>query len=325
MPANRTSIDSRPAPKPTAREVRDDRPRCVDARWRGRCRRACCSPPHVTLAQALPQAGGRAERPFAPPPRVERTLPTACASIAVRYATVPKVSAILTIQSGLAVDPAEKAGLAQFVADAAQEGTTTRDSEQIKREIFAMGATLTGAAGQDTSSFTMRGLADTLPQMLTLLADVVRNPTFPQAEIELLKANTAQRLQAQLASPQFVANKLFRQTLFGSHPYARIGATPETLPAIDRASIVEYPQDLLPSEQRLPGRDRRRRARGGVRGRREGVRRLGARRGAGAASAAAAGAQGPQDGVRAAAQQRAVVDLGRQLHDPRATIRAGPC
>ena len=108
------------------------------------------------------------------------------------------------MQSGLAVDPAEKAGLAQFVADAVQEGTTTRDSRQIKQEIFAMGATLTAAAGQDTSSFTMRGLADTLPAMLTLLADVVRNPTFPQEEIDLLKANTAQALQAQLASPQFV-------------------------------------------------------------------------------------------------------------------------
>jgi zinc protease len=76
--------------------------------------------------------------------------------------------------------------------------------------------------------------------MLTLLADVVRNPTFPQAEVDLIKANTAQQLQAQMASPQFVANKLFRQTLFGDHPYARTGVTPETLPAIDRASLVEY-------------------------------------------------------------------------------------
>ena len=127
------------------------------------------------------------------------------------------------MQSGLAVDPAEKAGLAQFVADAVQEGTTTRDSRQIRQEIFAMGASLTAAAGQDTSSFTMRGLADTLPAMLTLLADIVRNPTFPQAEIDLLKANTAQALQAQLASPQMVANRVYRQTLFGPHPYARVG------------------------------------------------------------------------------------------------------
>ena len=92
------------------------------------------------------------------------------------------------------------------------------------------------------------------------MADVVRNPTFPQGELDLLKASTAQRLQAQAASPQYVNNKLFRQTLFGSHPYARIGVTPETLPAIDRAVDRRVSTDLLPPEQRLSDRRRRRRS-----------------------------------------------------------------
>jgi zinc protease len=190
--------------------------------------------------QALPKPDVGPERPFAPPPRAERTLANGLRVIAVRYGSVPKLSAILTMKAGLAVDPPAKAGLAQIVAEAAQEGTTTRSSEQLKREVFALGASLSGAAGQDSTSFQMRGLAESLPQMLTLLADVVRNPTFPQDEIDLIKANTAQQLQAQLASPQFVANKVFRLSLFGQHPYARTGVTPETLPAIDRASLVEY-------------------------------------------------------------------------------------
>jgi zinc protease len=180
------------------------------------------------------------ERPFAPATRVERTLSNGLRVVVVRFPTVPKVSAILTVQSGLAVDPAEKAGLAQFVVDAIQEGTTTRDSRTIKQEIFAMGAALSATAGQDFSAFTFRGLSDTLPQMLTLLADIVRNPTFPPDEIDLLKSNSTQTLQAQLASPQFVGNRIFRQSLFGDHPYARTGATLETVPKIDRASIVEY-------------------------------------------------------------------------------------
>jgi zinc protease len=191
-------------------------------------------------AQALPKPDVGPEKPFAPPARVERTLSNGLRVIAVRYGSVPKLSAILTVKAGLAVDPPAKAGLAQIVAEAAQEGTATRSSEQLKREVFGLGATLSGAAGQDSTSFQMRGLAETLPQMLTLVADVVRNPTFPQDELDLIKANTEQQLQAQLASPQFVANKVFRLSLFGEHPYARTGVTPETLPAIDRASLVEY-------------------------------------------------------------------------------------
>jgi zinc protease len=191
-------------------------------------------------AQALPKPEVGPEKPFTPPPRVERTLSNGRRVIAVRYGSIPKLSAILTVKAGLAVDPPAKSGLAQLVAEAAQEGTATRSSEQLKREVFGLGASLSGFAGQDSTSFQMRGLAETLPQMLDLLADVVRTPTFPPAEVDLIKTNTTQQLQAQLASPQYVANKLFRQTLFGDHPYARIGVTPETLPAIDRDSLVEY-------------------------------------------------------------------------------------
>lgn len=194
----------------------------------------------LAWAQALPKPEVGPEKPFAPPPRVERTLANGLQVIAVRYATVPKISAMLTMKAGLALDPAGKAGLAQFVADTAQEGTATRTSEQIKREVFAMGATLSGAAGQDSTTFQMRGLSESLPRMMALLSDVVRNPVFPQSEVDLLKANTAQQLQAQMASPQFVSNKVFRQSLFGEHPYARTGPTLESLPAIDRAAIVGF-------------------------------------------------------------------------------------
>jgi zinc protease len=191
-------------------------------------------------SSTLPAVGP--ERPFTPPPRVERTLSNGLRIVAVRYGSVPKATALLTIESGLAVDAPDQAGLAQFVVDLAQEGTASRSSEQIKREVFAMGASLTASAGQDAATFQIRGLTTSLPQMLTVVADVVRNPTVPQGELDLMKATTAQRLQAQSASPQFVNNKLFRQTLFGDHPYARTGVTPESLPKIDRNAINTYHQ-----------------------------------------------------------------------------------
>lgn len=209
---------------------------------------AICAGLAAVLAVPVPASAQQAptrpavgpERPFSPPPRVERTLDNGLRVVTVRYATVPKVTAILTIESGLAAEPAAQAGLAQFVADAVQQGTSGRDSEAIKQEIFGMGAALSAFAGQDSSSFQMRGLAETLPDVLALLGDIVRAPTFPQDEIDLMKSNTGQQLQAQLASPQFVNNRQFRNALFGDHPYSRVGPTAETLAAIDRAAIVEY-------------------------------------------------------------------------------------
>jgi zinc protease len=191
-------------------------------------------------AGAPPRPAVGPERAFAPPPRVERTLANGLKVVVARFATVPKVSVSLTFRSGLAADPVDKSGLAQFVADAAQEGTPTRSSRQLRDEVFAMGASLGAAVGQDASTFTMRGLAETLPQMLAVLTDVVRRPTFPDAEVQLLLANAAQRAQAQLASASFVSNRQFRTALFGTHPYSRIGATADSVKVIDRAAIVAY-------------------------------------------------------------------------------------
>lgn len=187
-----------------------------------------------------PRPGVGPERTFTPPPREERVLPNGLRVIVARYATVPKVSVLLTLGSGLASDPADKTGLAQVVADAAQEGTATRESRQIRDEVFALGASLSAFVGQDSSTFQMRGLADTLPRLLDLLADVTQHPSFPQDEIDLLLANATQRQMAQLASPQFVANRQFRQSLFGPHPYARVSPTPESLKAIDKAAVVAF-------------------------------------------------------------------------------------
>lgn len=197
-----------------------------------------------TPAAAADQAPARPavgpERPFTPPAREERVLANGLRVVVGRYATVPKVTVLLTFGSGLASDPADKTGLAQVVADAAQEGTATRESRQLREEVFALGATLGATVGQDASTFQMRGLADTLPQLIDVLADVVQRPSFPEDDIRLLLATAVQRQSAQLASPQFVANRQFRQQLFGRHPYARVAPTPDSLKAIDRAAIVAF-------------------------------------------------------------------------------------
>ena len=143
--------------------------------------------------------------------------------------------------------------------DLAQEGTATKTSEQIKREVFTLGASLSGTAGQDASTFQMRGLNNTLPQMLAILADVVatrvsRRPSSSSESEYGAAAPGANRLA------QYVNNKLFRQTLFGTHPYARDRRDAGDA-AGDRSPVDRLvPTDLLPSEQRLPRRGWRCRA-----------------------------------------------------------------
>jgi len=183
------------------------------------------------------------ERPFQLAPRVEKTLANGFRVIVARQAAVPKATIILTVLSGYSSDPADLTGLAALTADVIQEGTKTRNSRQIRRDVFGMGGSLSSAVSQDYSSLTARGLAEFAPRLIDLVADVVMNPTLPADEIAILKQQRLQTVAQSKASPQFLANREFRRALFGEHPYARTSETEASLQAIDRAKLEAFHRD----------------------------------------------------------------------------------
>src|SRR5207249_6511417 len=127
-----------------------------------------------------------------------------------------------------------------LAADAIQEGTKTRTSREIRRDVFGMGGSLSANVSQDFSSINARGLSEFAPRLIDLVADVVMNPTLPADEIEILQKQRLQNVAQQKASPQFLANREFRRALFGQHPYARTSETEATLQAIDRAALEAF-------------------------------------------------------------------------------------
>jgi zinc protease len=156
---------------------------------------------------------------------------------------VPKVTVMLTVLAGYSSDPADLTGLAQMTADVVQEGTKTRNSRQIRREVFGMGGSLSAVVSQDYSALSTRGLAEYAPQLVALVGDVAMNPTLPADELAILKQQRLQLVAQQKASPQFLSNRQFRRALFGNHPYARTSETEATLQAIDRAKVEAFHRD----------------------------------------------------------------------------------
>src|SRR3954469_24286658 len=201
---------------------------------------ALCAAP--AFAQSERPAVGP-ERPFQLAPRVERTLPNGMRVIVARQTAVPKVSITLTVLSGYSSDPPNLTGLAQLTADVIQEGTKTRSSRQIRKDVFGMGGSLVAQVSQDFSSITTRGLAEFKPQLIAVIGAVAMNPTLPPEEIAILKQQRMQNVAQQKASPQFLSNRQFRRALFGDHPYARTSESEASLQAIDRPKIEAFHRD----------------------------------------------------------------------------------
>ena len=200
----------------------------------------CGASPAFAQAPAPERPPVGPERPFQLAPRVEKTLANGFRVIVARQSAVPKVTIMLTVLSGYSSDPADLTGLAALTADAIQEGTRTRNSRQIRRDVFGMGGSLSATVSQDFSSLTARGLSEFAPRLIDLVADVAMNPTLPADEVAILKQQRMQTVSQNKASPQFLANREFRRALFGGHPYARTSETEASLQAIDRAKLEAF-------------------------------------------------------------------------------------
>ena len=139
-------------------------------------------------------------------------------------------------------DPPSIPGLAAFTASLMREGTTTKTSEQISEQLDRLAAVVTVASGIASPSATVagNGLTNNLDTVLALMADVLMNPSFPQAEIDRYRTRTRAGLMQQRAQPGFLAAERLNKAVFGDHPMARVSPTPAALDALTRDALVEF-------------------------------------------------------------------------------------
>src|SRR5215203_1661646 len=156
---------------------------------------------------------------------------------------VPTFNMQLVVLSGGLSDKADYRGLSTFSASLLREGTTKRSSKDIAEQVDALGATLGANSGFSamTTNVTAAGLVENLDQTLDLFADVIRNPTFPQAEIDKYRARTLAQLQFQRSIPQFLAQEQFSRAIYGtSHPASLVAPPAESIKKLTTKDLAEF-------------------------------------------------------------------------------------
>lgn len=143
----------------------------------------------------------------------------------VEWGNIPKVRVSLVVRTGNAFENADQVWLADLTGSLMREGTTTRTATQISGEAARMGGSLDIGVGGDTTGIGGEVLSDFAPQYAALVADVARNPSFPPAELDRLKADMTRNLAVSLSQPQQLALQRFRSVLYGDHAYGRLFPT----------------------------------------------------------------------------------------------------
>jgi zinc protease len=184
-----------------------------------------------------PPPGPLTVAPF--PPFQEALLPNGVRLLVVTSRKQPVVSVSLNFSAGSSFDPAGKEGLASMAAGLLTKGAGKRSAEQMAEAIEGAGGTLNAGAGADFLSIGATVLTTSLPLAFELIGDAVARPTFPEAEVELLRTQSLSGLQVQLTQPDAIADRVFRRAVYGAHPYSR-SELPSSLKAITRADLVAF-------------------------------------------------------------------------------------
>ncbi len=139
----------------------------------------------------------------------------------VPFGSVPKSTVRVIVRSGN-LNEGDQTWLADLSGNFLLEGTSSRSSEDIARAAAAMGGEVNVTVNEDQTTISADVLAEFAPQMVTLLAEVVRSPAFPEAELERLKRDLLRQLSVAQTQPQQMAVAAFRKALYGDHPYGRL-------------------------------------------------------------------------------------------------------
>ena len=106
--------------------------------------------------------------------------------LAERHA-IPVVEFNLQVNAGYASDQFATPGTARLAMSMLDEGTSRRSALQISDELARLGANLGTGSGLDSSGVSLSALTATLDPALDIYADVILNPSFPEADFNRLQ------------------------------------------------------------------------------------------------------------------------------------------
>jgi zinc protease len=153
------------------------------------------------------------------------------------------VAARLYVRAGGRYEPLHQAGLSHLLSAVITKGTERLSSQQIAEHVESVGASLGADAAADYCIMSLKTVSADFAEMLELLAELVRSPSFPEEEVELERRLTLQGIRSMQEQPFSVANTQLRQALYGTHPYAMSSlGTEETVAQLDRTALQRYHQ-----------------------------------------------------------------------------------
>lgn len=160
--------------------------------------------------------------------------------VVARRGTIPLVDVSIQLNTGNMANPAEAPGTASAAFGLLTEGTKRFDANELAAELDRIAMTPRISAGLERSTFGFRILRTNLDESFELAAEMLRNPTFPEHELDKIR----QQLYAVLATieknPSRFSSSLFSRAVYGEDNPLGMVWTPELVRDFSIDTIREF-------------------------------------------------------------------------------------
>jgi len=154
------------------------------------------------------------------------------------------------IRCGSVFEPEGKAGLANMTAQMLSEGTEARTKLQIAELLEDNGMGLYFRADREYVAFSGKCLSEDTDKLLSLLAEELLQPAFPEEQIELVRGQTLNAIKRAEDDTFEWAYRQGRAMMYGQdHPYGTpIIGRAETVQALTQREIVGFHSGIMVPE-----------------------------------------------------------------------------
>ncbi len=155
---------------------------------------------------------------------------------------LPLINASAMIRCGSIYDSPDKNGLSGLVGNVMRSGgTKTVSGDSLNTLLEYVGGSLELNIGSESGSANLSVLSKDMDLGLQLLADMLRNPAFPQDKLDLAKTDVKNQIRRRNDDPNRLVNMYFANTVYGDHPFGRI-LDWSTVKSITVQDLADYHQ-----------------------------------------------------------------------------------
>ncbi len=155
--------------------------------------------------------------------------------------TADIISARFFLKAGSRWEPKEKSGMAYLMATVLTKGTSRLTSAQIADLVESVGAHLGADAAADYFVLSLKTVSADFPSLLDLTGEIMRYPSFPEAEVDLERRLTVQSIRSGQEQPFNIAFKQLRGAMYQEHPYGvSVLGTEETVSGLTREDLEQF-------------------------------------------------------------------------------------